>query len=109
MNTYLIERWLIRHYFWLTTLGIIISFSFLFGLSFEKIQTNYVNMIDDWNEKDKKIKNRNQIIKYGENCLELQEEILKLISRGANAESWIPNKIDSLLKIGNQRYEVLKC
>ena len=42
-------------------------------------------------------------------CFVLQQNILILISKGANAESWFADDQDNDLKIGKERYGVLGC
>lgn len=51
----------------------------------------------------------NVIVTGSTDCNLLQQNILDLISKGANAESWLPNQYDSDLKIGKERYSVLGC
>ena len=61
------------------------------------------NIIDQ----NKKIQEVMNIIKETKDCKVLQDNILWLISKGADAGSWLPDLTDRTIKIANQRYEVL--
>lgn len=49
----------------------------------------------------------NELIRETKDCSVLQDEMLKLISNNANADSWLPNISDRTLKIAQERYEIL--
>ena len=56
---------------------------------------------------DKKVEEVMSIVTATKDCKILQDNILWLISEGADAGSWMPNKTDRVIKIANQRYEIL--
>lgn len=107
-----LKDWLFWHMGTIFIFGVIGFSGFLLVSNIDKII--------DWSERFEAIQEKQidkakynkiirEILRYETNCLKLQNAILDMLSGGANADSWLPDINDEVLKIGKQRFEVLGC
>jgi len=70
-----------------------------FGKEFKQNQNNLTTLRD----------NEYNLVRTSNNCFVLKQTDLILISDGANDKSWFPSEIDTDLRIGLERSNVLGC
>ena len=103
------KDWIAEHYMALFWIGFFIAIGLIMVSQWDK-------MIDNWNEDKKQIerinelnRQQNSILRFSDDCKELQQAINAQLSGGANTDSWFPDYDDKVTKIGQDRYEILGC
>lgn len=98
----------VKHALWLV--GFIGGLGLLFIFVINPISTPYLNQWQqDYEERLNWKFQTWATVDVSKDCSELQNALLELSAKGANADSWFPDSYDKMMKTGKERYEILKC
>ena len=92
----------------LKILGIITSLILLFNFVISPAVSPYFQQVAEEQEERREFwYDMRYKVLYSDDCNQIQNGLSSLLSSGANSDSWFPNRDDSALKNGLERYQIL--